>query len=181
MVAHCNGDGMSRRKNGTTITSSRRHRRLTDRTMQKAVKWLMIGLTLGLNDSGWAEDLDAGKTEYLRGCAGCHGDDGKGKGPLSEKLKTAPANLTALGKKNNGVFPLSAVYQSIDGRNVTESHGIREMPIWGCRHEPSPVSPNRTYKPDPYRSHLDLSCDLEDIIANRILSVVEYLRRIQEK
>ena len=149
--------------------------------MQKTMKWLMITVTFGSNAFGWAEDIDTGKTEYLRSCAGCHGDDGKGKGPLSEKLKTAPSDLTTLAKKNKGVFPLSAVYRSIDGRNVTESHGIREMPFWGCRHEPSPISSNRTYKPDPYGSHLDLSCDSEDIIANRILTVVEYLRRIQEK
>jgi hypothetical protein len=84
------------------------------------------------------------------------------------------------------VFPLSAVYEAIDGRNAVESHGTREMPIWGCRHTPSPISPAKTskrkvYKLDRYESHLDLACDPEDIIANRILSVIEYLRRIQEK
>lgn len=90
-------------------------------------------------------------------------------------------------KKNNGVFPVSTVYDAIDGRNAIGSHGIRDMPIWGCRHAPSPVSPAKTRKPkvyrppDRYESHLDLSCDSEDIIANRILSVIEYLRRIQEK
>jgi hypothetical protein len=85
------------------------------------------------------------------------------------------------------VFPVSAVYEAIDGRNAIESHGAREMPIWGCRHTASPVSPTKKSKrkvyraPDPYESHLDLSCDPEDIIGNRILSVIEYLRRIQEK
>ncbi|MGB7772065.1 MAG: hypothetical protein WBL43_09525 [Pseudolabrys sp.] len=78
----------------------------------------------------------------MSSCAPCHGADGKGKGPLSaNKLKTKPADLTALAKKNNGVFPVSAVYEAIDGRNAIESHGAREMPIWGCRHTPSPVSP----------------------------------------
>jgi hypothetical protein len=69
---------------------------------------------------------------------------------------------------------------------VTESHGIREMPIWGCRHAPSPLSPPKTakrkvYKLDSYETHLDLSCDPEDVIGNRILTVIEHLRRIQEK
>ena len=158
--------------------------------MQKtAAKWLMVaGVTIGLTASGWAEEVDAGKAEYLSSCAPCHGADGKGKGPLSaNKLKTKPADLTALAKKNNGVFPVSAVYEAIDGRNAIELHGAREMPIWGCRHTPSPVSPTKTSKrkvyraPDPFESHLDLSCDSEDIIGNRILSVIEYLRRIQEK
>jgi Cytochrome C oxidase, cbb3-type, subunit III len=103
---------------------------------EAAAKWLMVSLMIGLNASGWAQDLDAGKAEYLSNCAPCHGTDGKGKGPLSSKLKTKPADLTTFAKKNNGVFPLSAVYEAVDGRNATGSHGTREMPIWGCRHTP---------------------------------------------
>jgi mono/diheme cytochrome c family protein len=152
-----------------------------------AAKWLMVaGVMIGLTAPGWAEEVDAGKVEYLTSCAPCHGTDGKGKGPLSSKLKAKPADLTTFAKKNNGVFPLGAVYEAIDGRNVTGSHDAREMPIWGCRHTPSSVSPTRTKRkvyrqPDRYESHLDLSCDPEDVIGNRVLSVVEYLRRIQEK
>jgi mono/diheme cytochrome c family protein len=156
--------------------------------MQKAAaKWLMVvTVTIGFNASGWAEEVDAGKAEYLSNCAPCHGSDGKGKGPLSSKLKTKPTDLTTFAKKNNGVFPLSAVYEAVDGRNATGSHATHQMPIWGCRHTPSSISRTKTvkrkvYKPDPYESHLDLSCDPEDVIANRILSVIEYLRRIQEK
>ena len=153
-----------------------------------AAKWLMVaGVTIGLTASGWAEEVDAGKAEYLSSCAPGPRADGKGKVPHSaKKLNTKPDDLN-LAKKNNGVFPVSAVYEAIDGRNAIESHGAREMPIWGCRHTPSPVSPTKTSKrkvyraPDPFESHLDLSCDPEDIIGNRILSVIEYLRRIQEK
>ena len=88
-----------------------------------AAKWLFIvGLIIGLNASARAEEVDAGKAEYLTSCAPCHGTDGKGTGPLSSKLKTKPADLTAFAKKNNGVFPLSAVYQAVDGRNATGRH-----------------------------------------------------------
>jgi hypothetical protein len=155
--------------------------------MQKAVALMVASVVIGLTPSSWAEEVDAGKAEYLKSCAPCHGTDGKGTGPLSSRLKTKPADLTTFAKKNNGVFPLSAVYEAIDGRNAIGSHDSREMPIWGCRHTPSPISPTKgverkVYKePDRYESHLDLSCDPEDIIGNRILSVVEYLRRIQEK
>jgi mono/diheme cytochrome c family protein len=157
--------------------------------MQKAAaKWLMFAtVTIGLTASGWAEEVGAGKAEYLSSCAPCHGIDGKGKGSLSSKLRTKPADLTTFAKKNNGVFPVSVVYEAIDGRNASESHGSREMPIWGCRHTSSPISQTKTRKPkvyrvpDPYESHLDLTCDPEDVIGNRILSVIEYLRRIQEK
>jgi hypothetical protein len=143
-------------------------------------------VSIGLNSSGWAQDLDASWAEYLSSCAPCHGTDGKGDGPPSSKLRAKPADLTVFAKKNNGVFPMSAVYEAIDGRHAIESHSAREMPIWGCRHTPSPISPAKTRKPriyktpDPYESHLNLSCDPEDVIANRILSVIQYLRRIQE-
>jgi hypothetical protein len=142
-------------------------------------------IVIGGNASAWAQGLDAPKMEYLSHCASCHGDGAKGDGPLSAKLSTRPADLTVLSRNNRGVFPASAVYAAIDGRNVNSSGGAHEMPIWGCRSSPSPVLPSQTArpkrsKPDPYESHLDLACDPEDIIANRILSVIEYLRRVQE-
>ena len=137
-------------------------------------------VVIGLIAPGWSEEVDLEKAKYLSSCASCHGEDGKGKGPFSDKLKTAPPDLTTLAKKNNGVFPAVAVYRSIDGRTLIESHDIREMPIWGCRHTPSAVQ-GKSLKPDPYESLLDLPCGPEDVIANRILSVLVYLRRIQEK
>jgi hypothetical protein len=159
-----------------------------------AANWLVaVSVMIGFCASGWVETVDAGKTEYLSSCAGCHGLDGKETGPLAPTLKIKPPDLTVIAKKNNGVFPLRAVYEAIDGRNMIGSHGSREMPIWGCRSTPSPISPTapkpkvykpnspKVFKPDPYESHLDLACDTEDIIGNRIMSVVDYLRRIQEK
>jgi hypothetical protein len=70
--------------------------------------WLVaVSVMIGFCASGWAESVDAGKTEYLSSCADCHGPDGKGTGPLASKLKTKPADLTIIAKKNNGVFPLA--------------------------------------------------------------------------
>jgi hypothetical protein len=40
-------------------------------------------------------------------------------GPISKELKTRPADLTALTKNNNGVFPYDRVYQMIDGLRRT--------------------------------------------------------------
>ena len=152
--------------------------------MLSAMKWLLIaGTVLEYNACAWAQSIDVPKAEYLSHCAACHGDGAKGDGPLRVKLTTKPPDLTVLSRKNKGVFPVSAVYAAIDGRNVSGSHRAPDMPIWGCRSSPSPVSPSsgaKVDKPDPYGSHLDLACDSEDIIANRILSVIEFLRRVQE-
>jgi mono/diheme cytochrome c family protein len=156
---------------------------------QGAARLLLVVAMSSFIASTRADDFDLGRTQYLSSCAGCHGDDAKGNGPLRIKLQTTPPGLTTLAKRNQGVFPVSTVYQVIDGRALSEERRAREMPIWGCRHvipsiAPS-VPPNRKIKPrrpktNVYESHLDLGCDSEDVIANRILSIIEYLRSIQE-
>ena len=52
-------------------------------------------------------------------------------GPMSRMLKTPPPNLTLLAKSNGGQFPFLRVLEMIDGRNMIEVHGSREMPVWG--------------------------------------------------
>jgi mono/diheme cytochrome c family protein len=130
-------------------------------TEMAAVKWLIIANTIiGFGACASAQDIDVGKTEYQSSCAACHGIDAKGDGPVSKELKTPPTDLTVLAKNNNGVFPYDMVYRVIDGRNSTiGSHGTREMPIWGYR-----FGPPQAFK-----------------FKNRILAVIEYLKRIQEK
>ena len=143
-----------------------------------AVKWLIIAnVIVGVNAAAWAQDADAGKSEFQSSCATCHGIDGKGKGPLAGQLKVAPTNLTALAKKNNGVFPFDAVYETIDGIKVIIAHGTRDMPIWGNRYTPVP---NRALSPKSSR-FFDFSYDPEVVVRTRILAVIDYLNRIQEK
>jgi len=147
--------------------------------MEKAAfKWLIIANTvIGFGAGALAENIDVGKTEYQSGCAACHGADGKGKGPLSAELKSAPTDLTVLAKKNNGVFPFNAMYEIIDGRNPISSHGTREMPIWGYRFTPPQAF--RLKKADDY-IYLPLEYP-EAVIHSRILAVIDYLNRIQDK
>lgn len=63
-------------------------------------------------------------------CAVCHGKDGRGGGPAAAALKKAPADLTQLTIRNNGVFPEDQVMQSINGPEPITAHGTREMPVW---------------------------------------------------
>lgn len=130
--------------------------------MKKAAfKWLIIANAIvGLSAPSWAQDIKVGKTQYLSSCAACHGIDAKGNGPVSNELKTHPADLTILAKNNNGMFPYDTVYKIIDGRNSTiTSHGTREMPIWGYR-----IGPREAFR-----------------FKNRILAVIDYLKSVQEK
>src|SRR3569832_607681 len=83
-----------------------------------------------------AEDLDIGKADFQSSCASCHGADGKGKGPVSDQLKVLFVVLLCLVLYYNGVFPVTAVYEIIDGCKTVSAHGTREMPIWGQRFNP---------------------------------------------
>ena len=151
------------------------------RIMKKtAVKWLIVAsATVGFTASASAQDVDMGKSEYRSSCAPCHGIDGKGDGPVSKELKMHPSDLTILAKKNNGVFPLDAVHTTIDGRDSIGSHGTREMPIWGYQFIPMTDLPH----------NIDLSYwkmfgpeqSSEVVVRTRILGVIDYLNRIQQK
>jgi mono/diheme cytochrome c family protein len=143
------------------------------------LKWLMIpSLTAVFAAAVQAEDFDAGKAEFQSSCASCHGTDGKGKGPVSEQLKVSPADLTILAKKNNGVFPTNAVYETIYGSKTIPAHGTREMPIWGERFNPIMNLPHIV---DPAYDVLDPSRGLREVVVRtRILAVIDYLSRIQQ-
>ena len=76
------------------------------------------------------ERVDFGKREFDTNCASCHGHGGKGDGPLTELLTKRPPDLTQLARRNGGVFPLTRMYDVIDGADVP-AHGGRDMPVWG--------------------------------------------------
>jgi len=131
---------------------------------------LMIGMSLAATA---AEDtkIDVGKFEYEGSCATCHGSTGRGGGPMASQLKTRMPDLTLLAKSNNGVFPFDRVYQIIDGRQVLEAHGSREMPVWGraFRLQSSVFFDSR------------IPHDSESSARSRILALTEYLYRLQGK
>jgi Cytochrome C oxidase, cbb3-type, subunit III len=144
-----------------------------------AVKWLIsTTVVVGLSTVAWAQEFDLGRYEYEAGCAACHGDDGKGGGPVAPSLTKAPANLTIIAKKNNGVFPLSAVYDTIYGIKTIVAHGSRDMPIWGFRYAPSL---NPALIPKATDKYSVPTYEPEAVVRTRILAVIDYLNRIQEK
>lgn len=143
-------------------------------------KWLIIAnFAAGFMAAAQAEEFDIGKWEFQSSCASCHGADGKGKGPVAEQLKVPPPDLTVLAKKNNGVFPTNAVYETIDGLQRMPAHGSREMPIWGFRFNPIINLPHNV---DPaYWNMLGPEQSPEVVVRTRILVVIDYLNRIQQK
>ncbi len=73
-----------------------------------------------------------GPNLYKAYCAVCHAANGKGNGPMAMFLKTAPADLTRIKERNNGMFPLPRVRRIISGEEpLPAGHGTRDMPVWG--------------------------------------------------
>lgn len=73
----------------------------------------------------------SGKEMFKSYCAPCHGTGAKGDGPAAAALKSAPADLTALAKKNGGKFPADHVMSLLRGQATVTAHGNQDMPVWG--------------------------------------------------
>lgn len=111
---------------------------------------------------------DVGKREYDGNCAVCHGTRGAGNGPYGELLRRSPPDLTTMARRNGGVFPFADAYAVIEGAG--QSHGTRDMPIWG-----------QDYKVKAADYYIDVPYDPEAYVRSRILALIDYLNRLQVK
>lgn len=139
---------------------------------------LIAAATITFADTGNAQGTDVGKTdvgkyEYVNSCAACHGVSGKGDGPVARSLKLTPTDLTRLSEPNKGVFPFSRIYEVIDGRFEIETHGKRDMPIWGEIYKPT-WSSIQSPVPPMYSKEV-----AESIVRSRILALIEYISTLQ--
>lgn len=71
-----------------------------------------------------------GAALFDENCAVCHGNSGRGDGPWSEGMTPKPADLTALSRANDGIFPMARILSVIDGYDRTGLPGV-EMPEFG--------------------------------------------------
>jgi mono/diheme cytochrome c family protein len=143
------------------------------RTRAVRIALLLPGLLALLAAPALAQDEpieEIGKQEFVRSCAACHGESGKGDGLVAGLLTVKPPDLTSIRKRHGGEFPASRVYRIIDGRNEMRPHGSREMPIWGDR-----------YRVEALQGlPLPLNVGADAVVHGRILSLVFYLDFIQE-
>jgi mono/diheme cytochrome c family protein len=102
-----------------------------------------------------------GQALYREYCAVCHGEQGKGDGPMARALKSPPADLTRIAIRNGGTFPLKKVERIISGDSPVEAgHGTREMPVWG-----------------PIFSQIAWDVDLGNI---RVANLAKYIESLQK-
>lgn len=114
--------------------------------------------------------VDFGKSEYETKCASCHGLKGKGDGPASIYLNRKPSDLSLLAKNNNGVLPVERMYEVITGGVGVPVHGTRDMPVWGT-----------AYRIQAAEHYVDTPYDPESYVRGRVLTLIEYISRIQTK
>lgn len=127
---------------------------------------ICLAVLLGLPPASRAEQ-QIGEDEYMKHCAVCHGADGKGGGPLAKSMTIDVPDLTKIGERRGGRFPMKEIYRIIDGRKMLRGHGTADMPVWGNRYS------FETYEETgPF--------GMEEIVRGRILSLVFYLHSIQE-
>lgn len=139
--------------------------------MNPTIAPIALAAVLALAATG-APAQDQGEHEFLNSCASCHGTSAKGDGPLAEYLSVKLPDLTQLQKNNGGVFPVTRVYQVIEGADATGPHGTREMPAWGQRYREKGAAAANT----------DLVGNEPEVYARfRILALIEYLASIQEQ
>jgi mono/diheme cytochrome c family protein len=87
--------------------------------------------TIWSPSAGYAQNKNSGQYWYSNYCASCHGQDGKGDGPVAKSLSLPPADLTRLSAAYGGAFSSERVAEVVDGRREVAAHGTREMPVWG--------------------------------------------------
>lgn len=126
-------------------------------------------LLLGLSSAAVSQTrgIDIGKREFENSCASCHGVNGKGSGTVTPWLRKSPPDLTLLTKANGGIFPMDRLYKSIAGED-SSAHGSREMPVWG-----------QVYRMSAAEYYMEQRYNEEAIVRARILSLLEYINRLQ--
>jgi mono/diheme cytochrome c family protein len=85
----------------------------------------MTMLSLAGCDATVADRNPAGGELYARYCTSCHGDSGRGDGPVAHVLNPRPADLT------QSTLSVAELIERIDGQRVVMAHGPRAMPVWG--------------------------------------------------
>lgn len=112
------------------------------------------------------------QTEFKQHCAACHGEDGRGGGPVAQALGVTLPSLTGLAKRNGGKFPLERVYRTVDGSFPVKAHGTLEMPLWGERYRVGLETYEAPAKDRERSEH--------QVVHGRILELVYYLATIQD-
>ena len=108
-----------------------------------------------------APEQISGVTLFRINCAGCHGTNARGNGPIAEFINAPVPDLTRISARNHGEFPTDRIFQVIDGQSGSSVHGVRHMPVYEF------FGP----EPDDAEAHLNAT--------QKVDRLVMYLRTLQ--
>lgn len=100
------------------------------------LRWSCAALALVVSSGAAAFDAVtladySGEELFERFCASCHGESGRGDGPVARGLSVKVPDLTRISERY-GEFPTTLIRDTIDGRGARiDAHGTRTMPVWG--------------------------------------------------
>ncbi|OFW02571.1 MAG: hypothetical protein A3I61_17360 [Acidobacteria bacterium RIFCSPLOWO2_02_FULL_68_18] len=109
------------------------------------------------------EALSSGRATFRQFCAPCHGPNGKGNGAVAPLLRKAPADLTQIRRRYNGIFPqadLEATLLATSRDRTPLRLGTDEL-LWG------PVFQSLSATPESARA--------------RVVELLTYLESVQER
>jgi mono/diheme cytochrome c family protein len=132
-----------------------------------AVACFLLSAGLAMAQDG---KIDLGKTEFELNCAHCHGLTGEGNGPTAEFLTPHPPALNGLAKANGGVLPVVRIYDAVAGEKKVAGHGTLQMPAFGT-----------AYGLQAGEYFVDVPYDQAAFARGRILVLIEYINRLQQK
>lgn len=133
------------------------------------MKLFLAAAIVGYAGAATAQDMSLGEFEYQNSCAACHGAEARGNGPVSAHMSKPAPNLRTLTSDNAGVFPVSRVYEVIDGRAGVGAHGMMDMPVWGYRFT------QRSSEDTDFSAR-----DVNDYARVRILALIDHLAGLQD-
>jgi mono/diheme cytochrome c family protein len=120
--------------------------RHNDNSLISVLKLILVGVSLvtvlGIaHPQGKSEQrpvarqasIASAKEMFLKYCASCHGEDGKGGGPAALAMKPPPSDLTTISKRHEGKYPAGYVAAVLKFGRSLASHGSYDMPVWGSR------------------------------------------------
>ncbi len=135
-------------------------------SLRQRLPLLAIVLSIACGAEALAQQpliIQEGEDDYRWHCGACHGQDGRGRGPMSEILAIPPSDLTRIASRGGGTFPFWKVYGTISGERSMLAHRSFQMPGFWDRFRGDEA------KPGFLPAHV------------RILLLTHYLESIQEK